>query len=281
MNVWIADAGGTKTSWLNQSGELLEGPGINPNTLTEDAIAQRLPESVRCSASTLYFYGAGCSSNSGKIRVENALRKSISSLQHLEINHDILGACRALCGTNSGIAAILGTGSNSALYNGKHIIQTVASPGHLFADEGGGTWLGKRLLLAYFRGDFSADLLQHWNANYPEWNCDSLIQFAYSKEASPAWFASFVPFLRTYAFDFPEVKKLILQGFQAFVEQHLKRYNFENPLPVHATGSVGFYFQDFLQEVLHQHGFELGLVVRRPIEGLAFFHGIQLSQPHG
>jgi glucosamine kinase len=280
MNVWIADAGGTKTSWLNQSGELLEGAGINPNTLTEDEIAQRVPKSVQYSATSLYFYGAGCSSNSGINRVENALKKSIPRLQNIEINHDILGACRALCGKNPGIAAILGTGSNSALYNGEHIIQTVASPGHLFADEGGGTWLGKRLLLAYFRGDFSPDLLQYWKATYPEWNSDSLIQFAYSKEANPAWFASFVPFLHTYALDFPEVKKIILQGFQAFVEQHLKRYKLENSLPVHATGSVGFYFQNFLKEVLHQHGFELGRVVQRPIEGLGFFHGIQLSQPH-
>ena len=278
MNVWIADAGGTKTSWLSQSGELLEGLGINPNVLADEDIIDRIPETVRNSATTLHYYGAGCSSISNIVRVENALKNSIQGLQNLEVNHDILGACRALCGKDSGIAAILGTGSNSALFNGHRIVQTVASPGHLFADEGGGTWLGKRVLLAYFRGDFSEGLIQLWNATYPGWNSDSLLRFAYSNEASPAWFASFVPFLHSHALDFPEVKTWILQGFLAFVEQHLQRYKIETPLPVHATGSVGFYFKDLFSEVLNQHGFQLGNVVRRPIEGLAFYHGIKLSQ---
>jgi N-acetylglucosamine kinase-like BadF-type ATPase len=280
MNVWIADAGGTKTSWLSQKGEWIEGPGINPNTLTEEAISQRIPEEVQNSAEALHFYGAGCSSNSSVLRVEKALRTGIQGLQQLEINHDILGACRALCGRTPGIAAILGTGSNSAWYNGQRIEQTVASPGHLFADEGGGTWLGKRLLLAYFRGDFSPELLQHWNATYPAWNADSLIQYAYSTKANPAWFASFVPFLRTHALEFDEVKTLILNGFLAFVEQHLKRYVLAKPLPIHVTGSVGFYFQDLLKETLGQHGFQLGNVVRRPIEGLAIYHGIQFPPSH-
>jgi glucosamine kinase len=280
MIAWIADAGGTKTSWLSQTGEWTEGPGINPNTLTEEEISQRVPMQVQESASILHFYGAGCSSSSSTMRVNKAVRKAIPKLQALEINHDILGACRALCGSNPGIAAILGTGSNSALYNGQHIEQTVASPGHLFADEGGGTWLGKRLLLAYFRGDFSAGLQDRWNDTYPQWNADALIRYAYSSEAKPAWFASFVPFLHKHLLDFPEVKGWIMQGFFAFIEQHLKRYPRIIAHPVHATGSVGFYFQDLLKEALIQHGFELGRVARRPIEGLAHYHGFSVPTTH-
>lgn len=278
--VWIADAGGTKTSWLSQTGQMLEGEGINPNTLAVQEISRRIPKPVQDSASILHFYGAGCSSNSSILLVEEALRHAIPQLITLEINHDILGACRALCGENPGIAAILGTGSNSALYNGKQIEQTVSSPGHLFADEGGGTWLGKRLLLAYFRGDFSSDLLGHWKETFPEWDADALIKFAYSSDATPAWFASFVPFLRSHALHFPEVRGWVMQGFFAFIEQHLKRYPKGHSLPVHVTGSVGFYFQDLLREALNQHGFELGNVVRRPIEGLAQYHGIYLSKTH-
>ena len=37
----------------------------------------------------------------------------------VEVDSDLLGAARAVCGYEPGIACILGTGANSCLYDGK------------------------------------------------------------------------------------------------------------------------------------------------------------------
>ena len=61
----------------------------------------------------------------------------------------MLGACRALLGEVAGVACILGTGSNSCLYDGERIIANVSPGGYILGDEGSGAWLGRR-----FAGDF-------------------------------------------------------------------------------------------------------------------------------
>lgn len=281
MNQWIADAGGTKTSWLSSEGLLLEGSGVNPNTMSENEIIDSIPQMVKESNPTdLHFYGAGCSSDSSVQKVVRAFHKVLTKAKRVEINHDILGACRALCGNQPGIAGILGTGSNSALFDGQNIVKTIASPGFLFADEGGGTWLGKRLLLAYFRSDFSAGLKREWAATYPEWDAERLVQFAYSPELKGAWLASFVPFMHKNMDSFPEIKSWVIEGFSLFVDQHLMRYSEAQQLPIHFTGSVAYFFPDQLAEALQLKGMQLGRIVRRPIEGLAAFHGINLKSIH-
>lgn len=281
MNQWIADAGGTKTSWLSSEGQLLEGVGVNPNTMSENEIIDSIPQVVRESNLTeLYFYGAGCSSEASVQKVMHAFQQVFPLSKRIEINHDILGACRALCGHQPGIAGILGTGSNSALFDGQNIVKTVASPGFLFADEGGGTWLGKRLLLAYFRSDFSAGLQREWAVAYPEWDTERLIRFAYGPELKGAWFASFVPFLYQHLESFPEIKLWVIEGFSLFIDQHLMRYPEAKQLPIHFTGSVAHFFHQQLNEALELKGMQLGRIVRRPIEGLAAFHEINFKRTH-
>ena len=281
MILWIADAGGTKTSWLSSEGLLIEGSGINPNTMSENEIIDSIPQVVLESNLTeLHFYGAGCSSESSVQKVNHAFHKVLPMAKRIEINHDILGACRALCGNQPGIAGILGTGSNSALFDGQNILKTVASPGFLFADEGGGTWLGKRLLLAYFRSDFSPALQREWALTYPEWDTERLIRFAYGPELKGAWLASFVPFMHRHMDSFPEMKSWVIEGFSLFIDQHLMRYTEAKQLPIHFTGSVAYFFQAQLSEALKLKGMKLGRIVRRPIEGLAAFHGINLKITH-
>ena len=47
------------------------------------------------------------------------------------VEHDLLGAARALCGKEEGIAAILGTGSNSCYFDGKKIKENITALGFI------------------------------------------------------------------------------------------------------------------------------------------------------
>ena len=58
----------------------------------------------------------------------------------------MLAAARALCGRNAGIACILGTGSNSCLYDGTEITANVSPLGFILGDEGSGAVLGRTLV---------------------------------------------------------------------------------------------------------------------------------------
>ena len=60
----------------------------------------------------------------------------------------------------AGFAAILGTGSNSGLYNGSHITHNIESGGFLLGDEGSGSYLGKMVIAGYIRGEMHKEL-QH------------------------------------------------------------------------------------------------------------------------
>ena len=156
----IADSGSTKTTWrlVKETKEIVDisTEGINPYFQTKDDIeqilyTQLLPnvEPDWISALTeVYYYGAGCSSPEKVEIVESAIRNCLPKSK-VKVDHDLLASARALLGNTKGIACILGTGSNSCLYDGKEVIENVPSWGYMFGDFGSGAHIGKQLLQAY------------------------------------------------------------------------------------------------------------------------------------
>ena len=68
--ILIADSGASKTDWrvINENGEISQhrGIGFNPNYQTTEEMANELQANyllnLRDNIDTIYFYGAGCSS---------------------------------------------------------------------------------------------------------------------------------------------------------------------------------------------------------------------------
>ena len=123
--ILIADSGSTKTAWklFSSSGEIkdIKTSGINPFFRSEEDIYQELqqfllPETGK-GIRQIYFYGAGIvNAEKGDI-IKRALNRIYSDAT-IETYSDVFGAARALFGNQSGIACILGTGSNVCLYDG-------------------------------------------------------------------------------------------------------------------------------------------------------------------
>jgi glucosamine kinase len=156
----IADSGSTKTSWrlVKSENEIIEAStiGYNPHYFDTEKMAESLQDLLvpqlgvaATEVSQIYFYGAGCSTQNSNAVVEKAFNNVFSNA-NIYVDHDLLGAARALCGKSAGIACILGTGSNSCAFDGKEITDNVSSLGFMLGDEGSGASLGRRLVKSFF-----------------------------------------------------------------------------------------------------------------------------------
>ncbi|NTW34327.1 MAG: hypothetical protein HGB12_17195, partial [Bacteroidetes bacterium] len=152
--ILIADSGATKTDWIvvygRQEIRTFQTGGFNPffvNALQirDEVDKELVPFIDSKNVKEVYFYGAGCTSIEQIIIVEDALNPLFPEARIL-VENDLLGAARALCGHNEGIACILGTGSNSCSFDGKNITENVPSLGYLLGDEGSGAYIGKKLI---------------------------------------------------------------------------------------------------------------------------------------
>src|SRR5271154_4416607 len=143
MSILIADSGSTKCEWCFISKgrkQFINTQGASPYFLNELQLValmqnELLPALKKNKPAHIYFYGTGCAAASNRAIVRRAIIKVFPEAL-IEVEHDLTGAARALCGKNKGLVAILGTGSNSGYYNGKKIIRNSPGLGYVLGDEG-------------------------------------------------------------------------------------------------------------------------------------------------
>src|SRR5665647_1869427 len=200
--ILIADGGSTKTDWrLIKEGreyKQIQTSGFNPYLVGSDEIEEILwkelqPYIDNTSVSAVYYYGAGCSTPVKNMIVENAFEKIFPNAR-IHISHDLLAASHALCGDEEGIAAILGTGSNSCYYDGKDIKDGIFSLGYFFGDEGSGAYLGKQFLIAYLHNELPEEIDAKFREEYSLSN-ENILDGVYTKPAPSRFLASFSRFI--------------------------------------------------------------------------------------
>lgn len=275
MKTLLADAGSTKTDWLlrdNQGNALrFHTDGMNPSLLTDDEIrhiltTQLLPQVEGSLIEQVDFYGAGCRGEAAE-RMKNLLGEVVGA-RNITVESDMLGAARMLCGNNSGIVCILGTGANSCLYDGQQISQQTPALGFILGDEGSGAVLGRRLIGDIFKGQLPENLCNDFLLDYPL-TMDELIRRVYRTSAPNQYLASFTPFLSKNIHR-TEIQELIRDEFHRFIRRNVLAYLAYTTAqtPLHFVGSIASVFQAQLSEVVAQYDFTLGKVVRQPIDAL-------------
>lgn len=274
----VAESGSSKTDWclITDQGKVAHvlSMGFNPMLMGKDQMVSEMLKSDLVQwrnerVRRLYFYGAGCSSVAMKNRVADALNKVFNAdLTYIE--HDLLGACRALFGQTTGVACILGTGSNSCLYNGRDIVENVPALGHILGDEGGGMDIGRRLLVAYLKGIMPNDLGHQFAQKYP-YSVAEFLGEVYGQSRPNRFIAAFALFAKTHE-DHPFVGQLIEEAFEDFVVKNINQYAQARALPIGFVGSIAFQFKSQLRRVLNRHDLQLGQVLDRPVKQLVDFH---------
>ncbi len=276
----IADSGSTKTDWRivdeNSDIQVLTG-GYNPYYYDVKILEDYLKEvSLQASLQTnpneitsIYYYGSGCSSDTNYKKVSSALKKFFPNAMCF-IYHDLLASARAVLEDNSGIACILGTGSNSCLYNGKEILENVPSVGWMIGDEGSGTYLGKLLITDYMRFAIPEEVNYLLEKEYLL-SFEKVLNKMYSEDNPNNFFASFPPFISKYI-DKQYCKDLVLRNLEDFYFWQISQYtDFKNE-EIGFVGSIAYHFKDVLEEWMDQKGLKLGKVYKAPMDGLIKYH---------
>lgn len=274
----VVDSGSTKADWVlvDAAGKrtLTTTMGFNPYFHSPEKIHSELSKNEFTSIipvegiKNIFYYGAGCPDNHYRSIIQNGLQLVFKNAQ-IEVQHDLLGAARATCGHQPGICGILGTGSNSCLYDGKNIIDNIPALAHVLGDEGGGVFLGKLILQSYFYRELPHDLLIMFEEAYPAGK-DAIIHKIYS-EGQNVYLASFAEFgIKNKSHPF--IQKLISKSFTEFANRHLKKYEGWQNLEINLVGSIAGLLTEELRVVLAGEGLKLGKVVRKPIDELLNYH---------
>ena len=275
--ILLADSGGSKLDWrlLQNDGTITQAnsPGFNPyyqsiedlKTHINTALIPKITEPV----SKIFFYGAGVSSEKNQRHIKTAFLEFFPDA-HIEIGWDLLAAARALCGQEPGIACIMGTGSNSCLYDGEQIIGNVANLGWILADEGSGANIGRKFLVDYLREIMPENLRVQFNQRFPLTR-EEFLEKVYQHERPSAFLASFTKFIFQHLKE-PYCYQLVSTSFSEFYENNVMKYENYKNLKVHFTGSVAFYFSDLLPQVANDKGITVKNILEGPIAGLTLYH---------
>jgi N-acetylglucosamine kinase-like BadF-type ATPase len=278
MKKLIADSGSTKTTWVltgqGKSDQTFKTSGLNPYFHTQASVEEVLQTTLVPSLPVheigeIHFYGAGCSTEENEEMIRQALRKFFKNAE-ISVYHDILGAARALFGHGKGIAAILGTGCNSCYFDGENCYQEVDSLGYLFGDEGAGSYLGKQWMSAYLKKEAPLELMDQFKQQYG-FSLSDILNSLYNRSYPNRYLASFSEFLLPRK-EHPFIKTLIVSSFEAFNSAQLQHYSHYQPVPVAFVGSIAWFYQDILKEVMESYGYSVGVVYREPVEGLVMYH---------
>lgn len=273
----IVESGATKSAWriLDAEGNIVREffrMGMNVSTMRMEDILKNISEAFATenlgSCDGFYLYTAGVVTEPVREEIVTYVH-SISGVGSIDVQDDLVGAARAVCGHKPGIAAILGTGSNACFYDGESVIRNVYSGGFILGDEGGAATLGKLFLSDFIKdlvpGEIAEEFAREVKADYA-----SIVAGVYRSESPSGYLGSLAPFIVRHK-DNPYISGLIYSNFEAFADRLLLKYDVEN-YPVGVVGGFGYACRDIVESVMLQKGVRLSCILNAPIEGLCNYH---------
>ena len=266
----IADSGSTKTDWAMSDGRHVSTEGINPVMQGNETISATLSQVAgREEADEVFFYGAGVRPEQ-QPRMKQLLGEAFPKARVVEAESDMLGAARSLCRHKPGVACILGTGANSCKYDGKHIVEQTPAMGYILDDFGGGSALGRAILLELYKGK-----LTHLRSDFETWadmQLADVIERVYRQPNANRFLASLTKYAGKHSEDDETMHRLIVRNFQGFLEHNLEPYKLAETASVYFTGGLAYAFRKELFEACELSGYSPGHVTKQPIAGLEQYH---------
>lgn len=275
--ILIADSGSTKTSWvlMNSQRNQLEPcqtSGINPFYQTEDDIFNILKSEFTLNINglhSLYFYGAGCA-NPEKIDIVKRALNRLWCPENIVVDSDLMGAARSLCGQNPGIAAILGTGSNSCFYDGINIVKSVSPLGFMLGDEGSGAVIGKKLVADVLKQQLPDHICNIFWKSY-QLSAAEILDRVYKQPFPNRFLAQFTRFIFQHIHE-ETLYALVKNSFIEFFVRNINQYSQAADMPVNFTGSIAWHFSAPLKDAAMETGHRIGQITMDPMKGLIKYH---------
>lgn len=277
--ILIVDSGSTKTDWaiINDNDyTIYDSLGINPSSdVSFISLPDHNPTLARraLNITHIYYYGAGVIDSSTQKKVYDWLKLYFTNSIHIEVSSDLLGACKALAGDKKGIVSILGTGCNSCTYDGSKITDNIPSLGYILSNEGAGTEIGKAILKSYFYRRMPNDVQLEFESKY-KIDKSNVIHSLYQKQNPTAYLAKYASFINETT-NKKWRKSILSPLFESFIDIRIKSYFDYFSYELYFVGSIAYFCQDILKEILEINNLQLTEVIQKPINGLIKYHNKQ------
>jgi len=280
----IVESGATKTDWcgIGADGSLhsVKTAGMNVATMTTESIKAIILEAVPGlnpsgeAVKEVHFYAAGLiATGNGVPEAVKNLDIVLRDLFHgaeIEYASDLLDAARSVCGHEPGIAAIMGTGSNSCFYDGEKIVKNIRSGGFILGDEGGGAVLGRMFMSDFLKNQMPAELAEEFASKYKV-DYMTVVQNVYKGTAPSKYLGEFAPFIMSHYGKIDYVTELAERNFRNFIERALCQYDIKN-YPVGVVGGFGYANREILVRLGAEYGIRFSKIIAAPMEGLVEYH---------
>ena len=273
----IAECGATKSDWrLIYDGVGIRQvltPGINVSAMAIDTVRTVVNNALKQFAgledvTEVHLYVAGVVTEEIKVELE-AVFSAHCPAAVLEVEIDLVAAARATCGHAPGIAAIIGTGSNSCQWDGEKVVKKVPAGGFILGDEGSAATLGRLFLSDFLKGLVPQVVADDFTSRYPS-DYQSIVESVYRSQAPSAYLGGLAPFIMEH-YDHPYIKELVDGNFRSFINRCLKQYDTEG-CPVGVVGGFGYALKDIFLRIASEEGIMISKIIKAPIDGLVEYH---------
>jgi N-acetylglucosamine kinase-like BadF-type ATPase len=276
--ILIIESGSTKSDWvLVENGEIANSyktMGFNPffhnetiifNSIRQNSDLRKIAKTV----SQVFFYGAGCSS----VELNSIVQKAFSRFfinATINVDHDLLACALATYQGEPSISCILGTGSNSCLFDGENLLEAVPALGYILGDEGSGSYYGKKLLADYLYNKLPIKIKTDFESTF-KFEKSNIFDNVYMKPHANVFLASFMRFIAKYK-EHDYVDSMLKNGMKHFLENHVCCFENHKELKVHFIGSMSYIFQEQLKFAANELNISLGSIIKNPIDSLVSYH---------
>lgn len=283
MNL-IIDAGGTKLDCLVLDDGVaifrFNIGGVNPLTANEDDVKQmfaniqtNVVNNYNKEPNGLYYFGAGCSSPKIIKRVEQMASEVFTGAK-IKVGTDIELAAELLIGKATGVAAILGTGSNAILCENGNLTSLVPSLGYILGDEAGGAGVGKKILALNLRNQLPQEISDIIYKNEAYRDKETIFSHVYQCCGSPAkYLGGVVKLIWEGLSNDPNLKEyfeseIINPAMDTFYIYNLQPYR-KHTDNLAICGSIASTFRQSVLKYAKKYNWEILKIVQSPLDALA------------
>jgi len=275
--ILIADSGSTKTEWALIDGKNIKLEfktiGLNPVFVSSNDVIAELNKTGIIEYSEdikeIYFFGAGCSTESSKQIISFSLIKLFKNSE-IMVESDLLGAAISEFGFIEGIIGILGTGSNTGVYKNGEIIENISSLGYILGDEGSGAVIGKAFIKLYLDNELPKDIETKFS-NFFNLSLDTIITKIYKEPFPNRFLASFMPFISKNRNN-EVVNNMLYNSFGDFFDKTILKYKNHQNEELRIIGSIAFYFNEIIKDICISKDIKLTSISKSPLKGLIKYY---------
>jgi len=276
--IFIIESGSTKSDWVlvddKSKQTFYKTIGFNPYFHSSEVVSTeiRKNKSIMSHVSDvtkIFFYGAGCSSEKLNAEIHRGL-KMVFPDAAIVVDHDLLACAYATYDGEPGISCIIGTGSNSCLFDGAELSEEVPALGYVLGDEGSGSYFGKFLLSSFLYHKLPKDILEDFEESYKMTHAE-IVKNVYKSDSANVFIASFMPFIVKHK-NHEFFKQRLIDGLKKFMEVHVCCYEDYLNTPVHFVGSLSALLENHLRLAASDLGIEIKSIIAKPVDNLVNYH---------